>query len=354
MASLLKRSAMTLALGAAAATVASTAALAHVKWFCAFDVAGQPVGLENVLCPDFESLTLLSMAALAGGAVFERTGLGTSCLRLLDMALVIPRRNAELFIRGVMGAFLVALWTLGGIMLTPELKTDAQWVPLLQLAMAGSLLHRKTMVFASIGIVVLYGTAIHDFGIFHMLDYPIFLGLAAYVALRAFNVTPWGYSALTILRWSAAVTLMWASIEKWAYPEWTYPLFVTHADMTLGLDPDFYMRAAGAVEFALAFGLAWTPLVRRVSAMFLIMIFVSAIAPFGKIDAIGHSCIIAVLVAIATEPTDLSRMHVMGKSEWRRWLAPAYAMPLGYPVALVVFLAGYYGLHAGLYHTTVL
>ena len=23
----------------------------HVKWFCAYDVAGQPEGLENVLCP---------------------------------------------------------------------------------------------------------------------------------------------------------------------------------------------------------------------------------------------------------------------------------------------------------------
>jgi hypothetical protein len=29
-------------------------ASAHIKWFCAYDVASQPVGLENVLCPDFE------------------------------------------------------------------------------------------------------------------------------------------------------------------------------------------------------------------------------------------------------------------------------------------------------------
>ena len=31
-------------------------AAAHVKWFCAFDVAGQPRNLENVLCPNFELL----------------------------------------------------------------------------------------------------------------------------------------------------------------------------------------------------------------------------------------------------------------------------------------------------------
>ena len=34
----------------------AASASAHVKWFCAYDVAGQPDGLENVLCPDFESI----------------------------------------------------------------------------------------------------------------------------------------------------------------------------------------------------------------------------------------------------------------------------------------------------------
>ena len=36
-------------------------ASAHIKWFCAYDVASQPVGLENVLCPDLELLTGLSL-----------------------------------------------------------------------------------------------------------------------------------------------------------------------------------------------------------------------------------------------------------------------------------------------------
>ena len=40
----------------------SASASAHVKWFCAYNVAGQPDGLENVLCPDFEFLTGLSIS----------------------------------------------------------------------------------------------------------------------------------------------------------------------------------------------------------------------------------------------------------------------------------------------------
>jgi len=38
-------------------------ASAHVKWFCAFDVAGQPRNLENVLCANFELLVGAAMLA---------------------------------------------------------------------------------------------------------------------------------------------------------------------------------------------------------------------------------------------------------------------------------------------------
>ena len=89
---------------------------------------------------------------------------------------------------------------------------------------------------------------------------------------------------------------MWASIEKWAYPEWSFPLFITHPEMTLGFTPDFFMRAAGAVEFALAFALMWTPLVRRVAAVMLAAMFVSAVFEFGKIDLIGHTLIVVALL----------------------------------------------------------
>ena len=44
-----------------------------MKWFCAYNVAGQPRGLENVLCPDFESLIGLSVLALMTGCLLEGT-----------------------------------------------------------------------------------------------------------------------------------------------------------------------------------------------------------------------------------------------------------------------------------------
>ena len=92
---------------------------------------------------------------------------------------------------------------------------------------------------------------------------------------------------IDVLRYAAAITLMWASIEKWANPQWSYPLLIRHPEMTLGFASDFYMRAAGAIEFSLAFSLLWTPLVRRIGAIMLTAMFVSAIFAFGKIDLIG-------------------------------------------------------------------
>ncbi len=93
---------------------------------------------------------------------------------------------------------------------------------------------------------------------------------------------------LDIVRWATAITLMWASIEKWAYPEWTFPLFIRHPALTMGFDAEFFMRSAGVIEFALSFALMWTPLVRRVGAAILAAMFIAAIVEFGKIDAIGH------------------------------------------------------------------
>ena len=146
-----------------------------------------------------------------------------------------------------------------------------------------------------------------------------------------------------MLRWPPAITLMWASIEKWAYPEWSFPLFITHPEMSLGFTPEFFMRAAGAVEFALAFSLLWTPLVRRVGAMMLAAMFVSAVPEFGKIDLIGHALIVVALLAIiADDGGKPSRVRDSG------------LLPLAYASALAIVLATYYGVHAAMFGTALL
>ena len=315
---------------------------AHVKWFCAFDVAGSPVGLENVLCQDFETLFALSIALLLIGCVIEGTPFGGALLRSLDSVTVILRKRTELMVRVVAGGFFLSLGLGMHVFLTPELATDLPFVSWMQLAMAAAMLSRRTLPLASLGIVALFGMATAKFGIFHLMDYPVFLGLAAYLACVGLNRSPFGVRPLDILRWAAAVTLMWASVEKWAYPQWTFPVFVSHPNMSFGFDIAFYMRAAGVVEFALAFALVCTPLVRRISAAILAGVFIAAIGEFGPIDAIGHSCIIAVMLAILA---DNARAPVRRRT--------VLVLPVSYSAALGGFLLTYYGLHSALFGMSV-
>src|ERR1700692_888684 len=81
------------------------AASAHVKWFCAYNVAGQPEGLENVLCPDFEFLPGLSILALMTGSVLESTPIGMTMLRALDRATRLLRENIETIFRAACAFF---------------------------------------------------------------------------------------------------------------------------------------------------------------------------------------------------------------------------------------------------------
>ena len=318
-------------------------ASAHVKWFCAYNVAGQPDGLENVLCLDFEMLTGLSILALMTGCILEGTPLGVAMLHVLDRVTRFVRDNIETIFRAGCAFFFIAVWGVGGILLTPELKTDSTVVGAIQLGIAAGMLSRRTMPLSALGIFALFDIAVWKYGPFHLADYPIFLGVAAYLALTGGQTSFFGMRPVDVLRWTAGITLMWASIEKWAYPEWSYPLFILHPEMTLGFTPDFFMRAAGAVEFALAFSLIWTPLVRRVGAIMLAAMFVSAVSEFGKIDLIGHSLIVVALLGIIADDG--------GKAAQLRH---AWLIPVGYAAALVGVLTTYYFAHAALFGTAIL
>jgi hypothetical protein len=323
--------------------MAAGSASAHVKWFCAYDVAGQPVGLKSVLNSDFAFLAGLSLLALMAGSVLEGTPIGAAMLRAFDRATRLVPENIEKISRAGCVFFFISIWAVGGILLTPELKSDSLIVGFIQLGIAAGMVSRRTMPLSALGICSLYAVAIWKYGVFHLADYPIFLGFAAYFALVGCQADFFGKRPIDILRWSVGITLMWASVEKWAYPQWSYPLFIIHPNMLWGFTQEFYMQAAGAVEFALAFALLWTPLVRRCSAVILTEMFVGAVFDFGKIDLIGHSLIVVALVGIIAD--DGGKPALLRDS----WL-----LPVGYAAALILVIATYYTAHAGLFGTSIL
>ncbi len=140
-------------------------------------------GLENVLCPDFEFLTGLSILALDGRLPVGRHADRRRHVARLDRATRLVRDNIETIFRAGCAFFFIAIWGVGGILLTPELKPTSALVGAIQLGIAAGMLSRRTMPLSALGIFVLFDIGVWNYGAFHLADYPMFLGVAAYLAL---------------------------------------------------------------------------------------------------------------------------------------------------------------------------
>src|SRR5260221_10662817 len=319
----------------------SSAAFAHVKWFAPYDVPGQPVGLEDVFSSAFWLLATGSCFALWAICHAEKTAIGAAAQRLFDRFSGAVRLHIDQLFRATTAVFFFALSMLGTIILTPELTTDNAAIPWLQAAVAAGMFWRPTMLLSAVGIGVLFVFGVVKYGAFHMMDYPIFLGAAVYLALSSrqvkevFNLRP-----LDFARWGAAITLMWASVEKWAYPHWSIPILQAHHSLMIGLDRSFYMTAAGMAEFGLAFALLWSPLVRRFAATALAAMFIGAVFEFGRLDALGHLMIVMILLTIMVDDAPAAARRPV--------LAPAY-----YCAAVFCVIVVYYVTHALIYGTTI-
>ncbi len=335
----------TLCISAIAGLIAwPTPADAHVKWFTSFDVAtpARPFS-ETLLSAWFWLAVAIAVPLFAMTAAVQRTVIGNKILVLMDRAAEPLWNRADDFVRVVTGAFFVAIFVIGGVYLTPDLHTHSEWVSWTQLAIAGGLFSRRTMWLSATGILVLWVAALHQYQIFHLLDYLVLgLGVAGYLVLFSLTGSWWHRQRFNVLYWAIAITLMRSSFEKFAYPEWFQPLAQEKPFLTFGMPTDVFLPMAGVVEFTLGLGLLWTPLVRRFSAIALLVIFNAAVVPFGRLDLVGHSLIVMMLVIATVDPTRDAQ------------IAPAFkrvivSVPAGFVAALAILAPTYWSLHMALY-----
>jgi hypothetical protein len=185
---------------------------------------------------------------------------------------------------------------------------------------------------------------VQNYGLYHLIDYLIFLGIAYFFLVANLDKGAWKKSGFIVLYALMGLTLLWASVEKWGYPHWTYPLLERDPSLLMGMDPYTYMVLAGFVEFNIIFLLLGAAsIVTRIIALGLQAVFVLAIFKFGLIDAVGHLMIIAILfVLIVRGPTDARNILVLrDKSVGME----AYFMTGLYYLAFVTVFLLYYGLH---------
>ena len=330
---------------AALATVCSaTPAYAHVKWFAPYVVGAAPAPITNTLANGWFWLGIvLVLLFFAATVMVERGPLGATVSGGLDRASHALWSRADDFMRVVIGAFFVAIFAVGGVYLTPDLQTPNEWVSWLQLLIALLIFSRRTMPLAAAGIIGLWVIALRDYDFFHLLDYlALGVGVAGYLFLAANPQGKFYQNRFAVLRWGVAIALMWSSLEKFAYAEWFYPLVEERPFLTFGMPRDTFIPMAGVAEFTMGFGLLWTPLIRRLSAIALIIIFTAAVYPFGRIDLVGHALIMGTLFLIAADPSP-SGLRLPS-------LVPALgSVPAGLLAALVVIAGSYWTLHSVFY-----
>ena len=323
-------------------------AVAHVKWFAPYDLSLPPRPIGEVITPAFIYMFLLSTACIYAFYWIDRFLYRRHFLSETLGKLVISQEAAYLIMRIAASLLFLSLFafalTDATVFLTPELSTDNAIVKWIHLALAAAVWFRLTAPIAGAGIFLLYGLAIEQYGVFHMLDYLIFPGMGVYFLLANFEAPIWVQSRYVTLYATTGLTLLWGSIEKWAYPSWTYPLLSSDPSLLMGMSPEFYMVLAGFVEFNVVFILlSSASIFSRFIALGLNALFILAIFKFGMIDAIGHLVIMAVLVIMtARGPTSARYFLVLSdKSLWTE----AYFMTGLYMLALNVVFISYYGLY---------
>lgn len=327
-----------------ALTAWPTSAQAHVKWFAPYIVGAPPLAVSVTLANVwFWTAICLVLAFFLATRAVELTTFGASIMSRLDRLFTGLWNRADDFMRATTAAFFVAIFAVGGVYLTPDLRTPSELVSWAQLLIAACIFSRRTMPIAAAGIIGLWLVALRDYEIFHLLDYlALGVAVASYLVLESSRNEAWRKHRFEVLRWGVAIALMWSSLEKFAYPDWFYPVVEEKPFLTFGLPRDVFIPMAGVAEFTLGFGLIWTPLVRRLSAITLFFIFNAAVYPFGRIDLVGHALILAVIVLIAADPE--RQVHFL--PALKRWFA---GVPAGLATALTIFVIGYWGLHRGFY-----
>lgn len=341
---MLFRKAGFVALFGMAGVIAPGSASAHVKWFAPYIVGAAPAPITRTLTdPWFWTAIALVLVFLLATRLFERSTAGQTTLDTMDRVTNPLWLRLDDFVRIMIAGFFVAIFAVGGVYLTPDLKTSSEWISWFQLLIAAGIVSRRTMPLSAAGIIFLWVLALQDYDPFHLLDYlALGVAVAAYLVLEASDRPAWRKHRFEVLRWGVAIALMWSSLEKFAYPEWFYPLVLEKPFLTFGLPRDMFIPMAGVAEFTMGFGLLATPLVRRLSAIALFVIFNTAVYPFGRIDLIGHALIMAIIVVIAVDHT--RELHF-----WSRIRQALIGLPLGLTAALAIFATAYWGLHVGFY-----
>lgn len=313
-------------------------ASAHIKWFAKVELQQAPRAPWTLWQGGFDfawlawaAMLVMLLVALIDVTVTRRlAGSDTRLNKAPENVLTSLRLGCALFFAANAASFHDV-----HVILTPELRTHSSWVPLMQWIIALTAVFGQGRL-AALGVLALFGQGMAQYGLFHMLDYLLFIGLA--LCLWWSEARPkLREHALLILRWTLGLSLLWGATEKWLYPEWTYPLLCGDGrTLLMGQTPDFFMKGAGFIEFCTAFAIIYGAVASRVACLVLIALMCAAMPMFGFIDVVGHAPFILALATLAACPHNPMAQTPLPAKAWRymlRWLALLIIAFLNMPFA---------------------
>ena len=319
---------------------ATCPAYAHVKWFTRTNVHTIPHALSRVLSPTFLVILVIAVPMVFSGFLLDGW-----IARRWPARLSSGVANAgfeQQLIRAATGAYFICASDVGRMILTPELRTHALWIAVVQFLSALFLVWRPTCILSGIGVLLLYADAIDRYGIFHLIDYVFFPCLALYLASLSLGRRRLDGIREPLLIAGLAFSLAWTAIEKFLYPQWTAAVVATHPSIGMGLPTPLVTTIAGFIEFTLAFYLVTGRGLLRLGGIGYASIFIAAMPVFGKLDVFGHLVIVAILaIVVLRGATPMQqRLHLAGSG-----LAANSAWTvLLYLLSLSLFFVMYYAM----------
>ena len=321
----------------------SASAHGHIKWFVEVDVAEPPRRLGEVLTPMFWGFLVLVSAALFLVFLIDTMWSRRGVFDVVDRLFAHYPDIATTLIRIGTGVFFVALWLIGDVILTPELVSEAKFIGYIHFFTAFFTLFRKTLWLSAAGVAVLYGYGVMEYGIYHMLDYVVFVGVAAFLAITAIGNRTLMRHRLPILIVCTLYSFLWSAIEKFGYPQWFDPFLDQNEFLTMGLPRHVFLMSAAFVEFTLVYVMLTGRNIIVLASLALNLLIVAGTLYFGKVDALGHFLIIVILLLVTIKGPQT--YAIIPDKEGRSSAVQGVYKVLGYWVSLIAFFALYYGIH---------
>lgn len=272
---------------------------AHVKWFADFSFADQPLALSAAITPTFLALTVFSMIVIGALVLVDLRLSNVGWYQQINRWLEQYQAHSLLILRIATGVTLLLSWQVDTVLM-PDLRVDAAWVGWFQYILAFLLLFPRLVPLSGLGLFILYIIGVTQYGIFHLLDYVIILGVGYFLLVSNTSNTDIKGSAIPVLYFTTGFSLCWVALEKVIYPQWGLYILGENPQLALGFPLEFFLIGAAFVEFSLGY-LLIIGLLERPLALLITLVFFTTTLIFGKVEVIGHTMIHAALIVFLLE-----------------------------------------------------